>query len=266
MTVKVKSAGVKLNVVVRGPEDAPPVVLLHAFPLSHRMWEPQLETFADHYRIIAPDHRGFGGSEPGDGQYTMELLVDDLLAVLDELGLERVVGCGVSMGGYVLLRALDRAPERFRAVVLVDTRSQPDDDAGKLARAATIKAVKSDGVDAFAAQFSGRLLGPSTLSRDPDLRTTVADMIKANGALAICGGLLALATRTDTTAALKKLSVPALIVVGEEDAITPVAFSRSMADAAPGAKLVTLPAAGHLSNLEAPAGFNRALREFLEGL
>ena len=266
MTHTVRSTGVKLNVVVRGPEDAPPVLLLHAFPLSHRMWEPQMEALADHFRLVVPDHRGFGGSEPGDGQYMMELLVDDLFAVLDELGLERVVACGLSMGGYVLLRALERAPERFRAVALADTRSQADDDAGKLARAATIKAVKSDGVDAFAAQFSGKLLGPSTLARDPDLRTTVADMIKANGALAICGGLLALATRTDTTAALKKLSVPALILVGEEDAITPVASSRSMAEAAPGAKLVTLPSAGHLSNLETPAAFNRALREFLEGL
>jgi pimeloyl-ACP methyl ester carboxylesterase len=266
MGVKVQSGGVSLNVERFGKAGGPPVLLLHAFPLSHRMWEPQFRALEDRYQVIAPDHRGFGASEAGDGQTTMEMLVDDALAVLDQLGLDRVSACGLSMGGYVLLRALERAPERFRAVVLADTRSTPDDDAGRLGRANTMRDVKAKGVAAFAEPFSGKLLGPSTLERNPDLRAHVVGLMRANGPLGVCGGLLALALRTDTTAALRKLSVPALIVVGDEDGLTPPAQSKQMAEAAPGSKLVVIPNAGHLSNLEAPDAFNRALLDFLAGL
>ena len=267
MGVKVQSSGASINVERFGKEGGgSPVVLLHAFPLSHRMWEPQIAALSERYQVIAPDHRGFGASDTGDGQTTMELVVDDLFAVLDQLRLDRVIAAGCSMGGYVLLRALERAPERFRAVVLADTRSTADDDAGRLGRANTIRDVKSKGVAAFAEAFSGKLLGPSTLERKPDLRAHVAGMINANGALGICGGVLALATRTDTTAALRKLSVPALIVVGEEDALTPPPQSRQMNEATPGSRLVVIPKAGHLSNLEDPDAFNRALLAFLADL
>jgi 3-oxoadipate enol-lactonase len=264
VSVRVRSAGVELHVELRGPEDGLPVVLLHAFPLSHRMWGPQLDSLSDRYRLVAPDSRGLGRSGVGDGQYTIELLVDDLLAVLDALELGGVVACGLSMGGYVLLRALERAPERFHAVVLADTRSQADDDAGKLARADSIRTLKAEGVEAFAGSFARRLLGPTTLARRPELAETVAGWIRESAALGICGAQLAMACRTDTTGALGALDVPALIVVGEEDALTPVAHSRSMAEAAKASKLVVLPGAGHLSNLEDPVGFDGALRAFLE--
>jgi pimeloyl-ACP methyl ester carboxylesterase len=148
-------------------------------------------------------------------------------------------------------------------VVLADTRSQADDDAGKLARAASIRAIKSDGVESYAEQFSKKLLGPTSLARRTELRDEVADMIRGNQVLPICGALLALAARTDTTEALRKLQVPALIVVGEEDRVTPPAQSHAMAQAAPGAKLVEIPEAGHLSSLENPDAFNRALLGFL---
>jgi pimeloyl-ACP methyl ester carboxylesterase len=263
MGVKVQSSGVSIHVERTGKADGPPVVLLHAFPLSHRMWEPQIAALSDRYQVIAYDHRGFGASDTGDGQTTMETLVDDFFAVLDHMKLDRVIACGLSMGGYALLRALERAPERFRAVVLADTRSTADDDAGRLGRANTIRDVKGKGVPAFAEAFSAKLVGPSTLAQKPEVRARVAELIRANGPLGICGGVLALGFRTDTTAALKKLAVPALIVVGEEDALTPPAHSRQMNEAAPGSSLVVIPKAGHLSNLEEPAAFNRALLDFL---
>jgi pimeloyl-ACP methyl ester carboxylesterase len=256
--------GVTLNVEVRGPEDAPAVLLLHAFPLSHRMWAPQLDAFSSRYRMIAPDYRGHGESEAGDGQYTIELLVDDVLAVLNGLGLESVVACGLSMGGYVLLRALERAPERFRAVVLADTRTQSDDDQAKIGRAASIRALKTTGATPFAEQFSGKLLGRTTLEHRPEVRETVQRIIRGNSVLGMCGALLAIAARTDTAGALQGLDIPALVVVGEEDAITPPDFSRQMVAAARRAKLVLLPQAGHLSNLESPDAFNGALGSFLE--
>jgi pimeloyl-ACP methyl ester carboxylesterase len=263
MGLRVQSDGVALNVEQRGRLDGPPVLLLHAFPLSHRMFDPQFEALSDGYRVVAPDHRGFGDSEPGDGQTTMETLVDDVFAVLDDIGIDRVSACGVSMGGYVLLRALERAPERFRSLVLADTRSTPDDDAGRLGRATTLRAVKTGGVAEFAEQFSAKLLGPTTLSQQPELREHVAKLIRANTPLGICGALLALGLRTDTTAALRRLSVPALMVVGDEDALTPPAQSRAMVEAAPGSRMVEIPGAGHLSNLEDPEAFNRALLAFL---
>jgi pimeloyl-ACP methyl ester carboxylesterase len=259
----ISAGGVALNVQLEGPELGSPVVLLHAFPLSSRMWEPQIAVLRGRYRVVAPDYRGFGESELGDGQYTIEMFVDDLLQVLDSLGIERVTACGLSMGGYVLLRALERAPERFRAVVLADTRSQADDDQGKLGRAATLRSLKSNGLEAFAEQFSAKLLGPTTLGRGDGLRENLVSMIRRNRVLAVGGALLALAARTDTTEALRNLRVPALILVGEEDAITPPAHSRAMADAAPGARLVEISAAGHLSNLENPEAFNHALLGFL---
>jgi 3-oxoadipate enol-lactonase len=267
MAIKVQSSGVSIHVERAGKEGGgAPVVLLHAFPLSHRMWDPQIAALSSRYQVIAYDHRGFGDSEPGDGQTTMETLVDDFFAVLDHLGLERVIACGLSMGGYALLRALERAPGRFRAVVLADTRSTADDDAGRLGRANTLRDVKSKGVPAFAEAFSAKLVGPTTLAEKPEVRARLAELMRANGQLGICGGVLALGFRTDTTAALKKLDIPALIVVGEEDALTPPVHSRQMNEAAPGSKLVVIPKVGHMSNLEDPDAFNRALLDFLAGL
>jgi 3-oxoadipate enol-lactonase len=266
MGVKVQSGGVSINVERTGKPDGPTVVLIHAFPLSHRMWDPQIAALSDRYSVVAYDHRGFGASDTGDGQTTMETLVDDLFAVLDELRLDGVIACGCSMGGYTLLRAVERAPERFRALVLADTRSTADDDAGRLGRANTLRDVKNKGVPAFAEQFSAKLVGPSTLAAKPDVRERLAELIRANGELGICGGVLALGLRTDTTAALRKLTVPALIVVGEEDALTPPPQSRQMNEAAPGSELVVIPKAGHMSNLEDPETFNRALLDFLAGV
>jgi len=266
--VKVQAQGATLHVELRGPEThtKPPVLLLHGYPLSHAMWAPQLAALSGRHRFVAPDFRGHGQSEAGDGQYTMELLVDDVLAVLDALDLEQVIGCGLSMGGYVLLRALERFPERFRAVVLADTRSDADDDTAKLARAAAVRTLKTEGVGPFAQGITGRLLGPTTLERRPELRGLLRGLIQRNPVLGLCGAQLAMAGRTDTTRALRALRVPALIVVGEEDGLTPPALAQKMADEARGARLEVLPGAGHLSNMENPAAFTAVLEDFLRGV
>jgi pimeloyl-ACP methyl ester carboxylesterase len=200
----------------------------------------------------------------GDGQYTIELFVDDVLTVLDVLKLESVVGCGLSMGGYVLLRALERAPGRFRGAVLADTRTQADDDKGKVGRADAIKKLKTDGPDAFVEQFAGKLLGKTTLAQRPAVRETVLKIGRRNSVLGMSGALLALAARTDTTAALRAFANPILVLVGEEDGITPPDMSRQMAASNSRAQLVTFPGAGHMSNLESPDAFNQALAGFLK--
>ncbi|MBW3534741.1 MAG: alpha/beta hydrolase, partial [Gemmatimonadetes bacterium] len=173
MSMRVEVEGVGLEVAIAGPEDAPAVVFLHGFPLSHRMWEPQMRTLEGRWRVVAPDLRGMGASDSGDGQYGMDVYVDDLFAVLDRLGPGEVVGCGLSMGGYVLLRALEREPGRFRAAVLADTRSTPDDDEGRLKRVAAMRAeqkAEEEGEPRPPEEASiEREDGPGTLSlEDPD--------------------------------------------------------------------------------------------------
>lgn len=261
--MRLQAEGARLYLADRGLREGLPVVLVHAFPLAHRMWEPQLAALSGEFRLVAYDVRGFGESDVGDGQYTMELLVDDLLAVLDGLAIERAVVCGLSMGGYIALRAAEREPARLRGLVLCDTRSEADSDEGKLKRAAAIRKVKREGVAAFAAELAPLLLGPTTRRARPELEARVREMIEANSPAGICGAQLAMAARTETTAALPGIGVPTLVLVGEEDGLTPPSDSEAMRRRIPGAEMATVPAAGHLSNLESPEAFTHHLRDFL---
>lgn len=268
--MNVEINGLRLHVLEAGqraaPPGAPPLVLLHAFPLSSAMWVPQIEALRHAWRILAPDVRGLGQSEAGDGQHPLEFFVDDLLALLDHLCVERAVLCGLSMGGYIALRLHERAPERVAALVLADTRSEADTDEAKLRRAAAIRSVKTDGVAAFAKRFLPTALAPATLASRPELVAEAERLISANSPRGIAGALLALATRTDTTASLSRIGVPTLLLVGEDDALTPPSLMQAMHRRIPGAVMHCIPAAGHLSNMENPEEFNRRLGAFLDSL
>lgn len=264
--MKLAAAGVRLHVDARGPRDGLSVVFIHGFPFHAGMWEPQLDALSYGYRTVAYDVRGLGRSEVGDGQYTMETLVDDLFAVMDGLVNGPAVACGLSLGGYVLLRAVEREPGRFRALVLCDTRSEADSDEGKLKRAESIRRIKAEGVGPFAETFPEVVLGASTLGRRSELVGAVRKMIRASGALGICGAQLAMAARTDTTGVLGRIRVPTLLLFGEEDALTPPAVGEAMARRIRGAELRIVPGAGHLSNLENAEAFTEELCRFLDGL
>lgn len=264
--MKTEINGQLMNYYVKGAEDGLPVVFIHGFPLNHHMWEPQLAALPHHFRAIAYDVRGHGDSGLSDGQFTIEFFVDDLLGLLDHLSVDRAVLCGLSMGGYIALRALERSPDRFRGLILCDTRSEADTNEGKIKRSETIAAVKSRGVPAFADNFIKLLLAPTTLENNPVVVKQVRDMITANHPLGICGTLLALASRTDTTPALAAMNLPTLILVGEHDVLTPPDNARTMQSHLPQAELHVIPAAGHMSNLENPTDFNEKLLEFLEKL
>ena len=263
---RIEVDGTELAVVEMGPDEGLPVVLIHGFPFSHRMWAPQLRALSDDARLVAYDIRGHGQSPVGDGQYAIELFVDDLVALLDHLGIERAVGCGLSMGGYVLLRALEREPHRFRGAVLCDTRSEADSDEGRLKRVAAVRKLRSAGPSAYADDFLPGVLAPETLEARPEVVRAVRKMIEANPVKGMVGAQLAMAARTDTTDALGGLEVPTLVVVGEGDTLTPPETARRMARRIPGAGVTVISRAGHLSNLENPGEFNAALRLFLEGL
>lgn len=243
-----------------------PVLFIHAFPLSHRMWDAQVEALRKTYRTISYDIRGFGQSGVGDGQYTIDLLVEDIAALQKHLGISSSVICGLSMGGYLALRMKELYPDRVKALVLADTRTEPDGDEGKIKRGKTLQAIKTGGVSAFAEGFMKGAFAPSTYEEKPEIIAKTRGWIHGGLPLGICGALLAMACRTDTQKALSQAPVPTLLLVGEHDTLTPPAASQAMQALCPGSKLSILKKAGHLSNLENPEDFNQELLQFLRSL
>lgn len=260
------SNGISMNYVERGSAAGLPVVFIHGFPFSHRMWDPQMKALPNNVRAISYDVRGHGDSQVADGQYTIEFFVDDLIALLDHLVVDKAVICGLSMGGYIALRATERHPDRVRALVLADTKSGPDNNEARIRRSVSMHAVKSEGVPAFAENFSKAIFAPDTFKDQPQTVAFVKDLIRTNTILGICGTLLALAARTDTTPSLKNIAVPTLVLVGELDALTPPTDAEALHAGIAGSKLVRIPHAAHMSNLENEAAFNTALTGFLRAL
>jgi len=254
--------GLKLYYVDVGPRSRPTIVLIHGFPMGSEMWQSQIQALRQRNRVVAYDLRGQGRSETGDGQFTVEFLVDDLIALLDALKIDGAVLCGLSMGGYVALRAAERHPDRVNGLILCDTKSEADTNEGKLGRAGAIKAIKKDGVRKFAKSFLGGALSPSALS-DLSLVSLAMKIICRNRPLGLCGTLLALACRTDTSGFLPKIKVPTLIVVGEADNITPFECSNRMHSSIQGSKMQLIRNAGHFSNMEKPTQFNQSVANFL---
>jgi pimeloyl-ACP methyl ester carboxylesterase len=256
--------GIRIEYSVAGPRAGLPVVFVHGFPFNRGMWDPQVDALKEHVYAVTYDIRGFGGSDPGDGQYSVEYFVDDLIGLLDHLKIQKAVAAGLSMGGYIVLRAAERHPDRFRGLILADTRSEPDSNEGKIKRALQARAVKRDGMAAFADSFLPGALVQETITQKPGIAALVRTMIEGVTPLTAAGTLLALAARTDTTPALYAINVPTLILVGQHDGITPPSASAAMRDKIPGAEMHVISGAGHLSNLEQPGEFNRRLQEFLD--
>jgi pimeloyl-ACP methyl ester carboxylesterase len=241
-----------------------PVVLIHAFPLSADMWRAQLQSVSDGSRFIAPDVRGFGGEMPGPAaEPTMDDFAGDVEALLNALEIERAVIGGISMGAYVLFALFRRAPERFSGIVLADTRAQADTPDGRQARRAMSELVRRDGPAAVADQMMPKLLGETTHRERPELAAEVRRMILGNTSAGIDAAIHAMMTRPDSTADLERVSVPTLVIVGEEDVLTPVADSEALHRGIERSQLVVLPRVGHLSCLESPDEFSRALSNFL---
>lgn len=227
------------------------------------MWKPQIDYLKAKYRVIAYDVRGHGNSDDGDGQYTIEFFVDDLIALLDHLKIQKATLCGLSMGGYIALRAVERNPERVASLVLCDTGPQADSNEVKIRRAANIKSVKANGVKAFADNFVKAVFAAPNLKSKPFEVEAMRKIIEANSEVGICGTLLALACRTDTSDSLDLIRVPTLIMVGEEDKVTPPKLSELMDSKISGSYFHVLSGAAHLSNIENPGDFNKYLDEFL---
>lgn len=241
-----------------------PVVLIHAFPLHAEMWRSQLERVPDGWRYIAADLPGFNGTAIDEPErVTMDEYAADVEALLDALEIDRAVIGGCSMGGYVTFALFRRAPDRFSGALLVDTRATADTDEGLAARRGMSDMLRARGVGAVADQMIPRLLGETTRMSRPDVEPLVRRLILANRASGIDAAIHAMMSRPDSSADARRIAVPALVMVGAEDRLTPVADSEALHRAIGRSQLVVLEGAGHLPGLEVPEAFSRALEGFL---
>ena len=239
------------------------IVFLHGFPFNKEIWRAQLEQLPDVVQGIAIDIRGHGQSTRGHGVFSIDVFADDLLETVQRLDLTNVVLCGVSMGGYIALRAYEKKPEIFQGLILADTHSYADTDAQKQKRFDSIQSVLTHGKRAFSINFVKQVLSAHTLERHPEVAKLIKGTIRGNKEINICSTLLALAARTDTTSSLHKINVPVLLLRGTEDQLISKAQMASMETQIPDVRHVEMEGCGHLPNLENPRRFNGEVRNFL---
>lgn len=256
-----RSRGLRLSYQDVG--EGEPLLLLHAFPLSGRMWGPQMEALAGRWRLLVPDFSGFGASEPTPEICRMADMAADAVALLDHHAINRVVLCGLSMGGYAALAFAEIHPDRLRGLVLAHTRAGADSPEARDRRLATARDVLEKGSGILVDTAAPKLLGATTRSSRPDLLDRVGAWVSEAPPQGVAAAQRGMAERPDRTSGLAGIAVPTLVVLGEEDELVPPEESRRMAEAIPGAETAVLAECGHLGNLERPADFNGALGGFL---
>ena len=254
-----------------------PVVLLHGYPFNRTLWNEQVNALSNSYRLITPDLRGLGESDAsrrengsalgesgsGPGAATMNRMAQDVAALLDHLEISRAVIGGLSMGGYVALAFYKQFPSRVRALILADTRAQADTEEARQTRHQQAEKALAEGMAGIADSMLPKLLTPDTVSKRPEVVKRVRDMMLKTKPEGAAGALLGMAERDDNTSLLTQISCPALILVGQEDPITPVKDSENMHREIAGSRLVVIENAAHVSNLERTEQFNEELTRFL---
>lgn len=259
---QVSIGDVELGVERQGRGES--LLLVHGFPLDHRMWNRQIEDLSKDFDVIAPDLRGFGASGPAQGQLTMDRFADDLASLLDAIGLPGpVTFCGLSMGGYIGWQFWERHPGRVSRLILCDTRAAADSASAAQAREETAQRALREGIGFLADGMVGKLLSAKTLENQPDLVTETQRAILSCDPTSVAAALRGMSERSDMTPRLAEIQVPTLLLCGEDDAITPVEEMRALSAALPNATFSEVPGAGHLAPLENPAASNLAMREFL---
>ncbi len=244
-----------------------PVLLIHGYPFDHTLWEPQIKSLQNEARLLAPDLRGFGGSDPVIGTYKMDLLAQDCHDFLNNIGVKQpVVVGGLSMGGYIALAFYRLFPERVAGLLLTATRAVPDTEEGKAARTKNVDLAMEAGAPAIAESMLLKLFSPKTYSQKPELVNSVRLMMEGASVEGIVGALLGMRDRPDSTPLLALIDKPTLILHGADDQIIPVHEAQAMQSAIHSAHLEILPDAGHLLNLEQPELFNKAAAAFINSI
>lgn len=244
------------------------ILFVHGFPYDHTMWRNQIDALKDNFYCVSYDLRGLGKSKPGDGQHTMEMHVDDLFAVVKKLKLRKPVICALSMGGYIALRAVERDQSKFGGLILCDTKSEADTNAGRLTRAAAIKQINDKGVEKFVTPFVKNCFSDITLKEKKRRVVYIATLNRSfkSKAVGLKAALLAMAGRTDTTEFLPKITLPTLVLVGQLDKLTPPNVMQAMADKIPNAAFGIAPRAGHMAPIENPGFVTDMIKGYLQKL
>ncbi|HTU00762.1 MAG TPA: 3-oxoadipate enol-lactonase [Candidatus Sulfotelmatobacter sp.] len=259
--MQVTANGIRIHYTLNGPAAAPAVTLSHSLATTLAMWEPQVRVLAERYRIVRFDTRGHGGTDAPPGPYTLAMLAADALALLDALGIQRTHFVGLSMGGMIgQVLALEH-PDRLRSLSLCDTSSRIPPEAAPIWDE-RVRTAEAQGMEPVVQPTINRWFTPAFRDARPDVIETVRAMIRTTpppGYVGCCQAIKPL-NLTDRLGAIR---VPTLVMVGAEDAGTPVAASRAIHEHITGSRLVIIPSASHLSNLEQPEAFNKALLDFL---
>jgi 3-oxoadipate enol-lactonase len=260
--MQVRSGDTAIFYEVRGK--GPDLVLLHPFPADHGVWSPVAEMLSDAFRVITPDLRGLGDSAPGEGIATMRKHAEDVLRVCQDAGMEKALFGGNSVGGYVLFEFWRRFRERVSGLILVDTKASPDGDNARQTRLAAADDVLRRGTEPFVDAQLPKLLGESTHRNRPDVVQHAKQMMMKASATGIAAVQRGMAERPDSVPTLASIDVPTLVVVGDEDTITPVAEMERIHAAVRGSVMRRIPQAGHYSPLERSEDVHRVIREFLK--
>jgi 3-oxoadipate enol-lactonase len=262
--MKIQVSGVTIGYEASGT--GPPIVFFHAFPLNRVMWAPQVAALGRRFKTIAIDVRGLGESDAPYWRYSLEQYVGDIKAVLAHLRIENALFVGLSLGGYLAFALYRLHPGLMRGVVLADTRAEADKPEQIQWRFNLAQRTAANGPKAVIEEMLPKLLAPSRYDRDPSLVAQVKSMLAAAPVPGIIGALMAIAERPDSTELLPHMTIPALVIVGKDDVLTPVADAERIAKGIAGAELVVIQDAGHLSNLEQPDRFTTAVEGFAKRL
>ncbi|MCE3259402.1 MAG: 3-oxoadipate enol-lactonase [Bacteroidetes bacterium] len=247
-----------------GPAYAPTVIFIHGFPFNKSMWNLQTELLRSNYRVIAYDVRGHGGSVSKRQDFSIDLFADDLVELMDLLKIEKAMLCGLSMGGYIALRALEKYPDRFNAIVLSGTQCIADTEKIREDRLALVERLRSEGLEKYADESLKKLFATTSFTSRKEEVRSVRKMITDNSVETLCSTLMALAARKETCSRLNEIDIPALILVGKEDKITPPVEAEALHFNIRGSELHKIEYAAHLANLENTHEFNEQLRLFIE--
>lgn len=252
----------ELKVFINGDNLKKSILFVHGFPYDHLMWDSQISELKSKYQCIAYDIRGLGESPSGDGQFTIESFVDDLERIINELKLNKPVLCGLSMGGYIALRAVERMEEMFSGLILCDTKSEADGNDAKLRRSAGIKKINNEGIKKFVSDFVPTCFLKESINSSKEY-AVIFNRALENNPTGVKGCLLAMAARTDTTGYLEKIKIPVLVICGERDSLSPPESMRELASKIKDAEFVLIPEAAHMAPVENPAVVNSAIKNYL---
>jgi len=262
--IKIPVNDINVSYNDEGPKKAPVIIFIHGFPLNKSMWDKQSEKLKDSYRVIAYDIRGHGDTDLGAIDFSIDLFAQDLIDFMDALKIEKTMLCGLSMGGYIALNAIEKHPNRFSALILSDTNCTADSSEAKENRIKTIEGIKENGVKKLADGLIPKLFAPESFKTYSEGIAVVKELIVKTPKQSLYNSLHAMANRKETCSKLPEIKIPVLIIVGKEDKITPPEAANAMHEKIKDSSLQIIPNAGHLSNLENQEDFNNQLKKFID--